>query len=308
MSHSVVVGIDGSEQSTAAAAWAAAEADRSGRALRMIHVGGAEDGRPLRPAGADDGLPPELLAVRDRLTADLPGLDLSCERIPGSPAHALAAAGARGGLIVLGSRGLGGFTGLLVGSVGLRVAADALCPVVLVRAGTGTGAGADREADGEADAAADAAGDVAGDVVGDVVVGVQGDRACAEVLAFAFEQAARRGVTLRVLESRSLPAGPYVTQAPVDQREIRDSLAEAELVRLRDALARWRDKFPRVRVEAEVTARHAGGALVDASRGASLVVLGRRTPAHQAGVSRLGSVAHAVLHHALCPVAIVPRD
>ncbi|MFJ9455451.1 universal stress protein [Kitasatospora sp. NPDC101447] len=290
MSHSVVVGIDGSEQSTVAAAWAAAEADRSGRALRMIHVGGAEDGRPLRPAGADDGLPPELLAVRDRLTAVLPGLELSCERIPGSPVHALVAAGARGGLIVLGSRGLGGFTGLLVGSVGLRVAADALCPVVLVRAG----------ADGESDGAGGAAGDV--------VVGVRGDRPCAEVLAFAFEQAARRGVTLRVLESRSLPAGPYVTQAPVDQREIRDSLAEAELVRLGDALARWRDKFPGVRVEAEVTARHAGGALVDASRGASLVVLGRRTPVHQAGVSRLGSVAHAVLHHALCPVAIVPHD
>ncbi|MFD0279995.1 universal stress protein [Kitasatospora sp. NPDC127111] len=286
MSHSVVVGIDGSEQSAAAAAWAAAEADRSGRALRIIHVGGAEDGRPLRPEGAEDGLPPEVLAVRDRIAAVLPGLELSCERIPGSPAHALAAAGARDGLIVLGSRGLGGFTGLLVGSVGLRVAADALCPVVLVRADT----------EGRADGA------------GDVVAGVQGDRPCAEVLAFAFEQAARRGATLRVLESRSLPGGPYVTKAPVDQREIKDSLAEAELVRLQDALARWRDKFPQVRVEAEVTSRHAGGALVDASRGASLVVLGRRTPGHQAGVSRLGSVAHAVLHHALAPVAIVPHD
>ncbi|MEU9076996.1 universal stress protein [Kitasatospora sp. NPDC048538] len=286
MSHSVVVGIDGSEQSTAAAAWAAAEADRSGRSLRMIHVGGPEDGRPLRPEGVDDGLPSAVLSVRDRIAAVLPGLGLSCERIPGSPAHALAAAGAREGLIVLGSRGLGGFTGLLVGSVGLRVAADALCPVVLVRADT----------DGEAAGA------------GDVVVGVQGDRPCAEVLAFAFEQAARRGVSLRVLESRSLPAGPYVTKAPVDQPEIRGALAEAELVRLQDALARWRDKFPQVRVEAEVTSRHAGGALVDASRGASLVVLGRRTPGRQVGVSRLGSVAHAVLHHAHSPVAVVPHD
>ncbi|WP_406209254.1 universal stress protein [Kitasatospora sp. NBC_01560] len=286
MSRFVVVGIDGSEESAAAAAWAAAEADRSGRALRMVHVGGAEDGRPLRAEGVDDGLPPSVLAVRDRIATALPGLELSVERIPGHPAHALVAADRRAAVLVLGSRGLGGFAGLLVGSVGLRVAAHAPGPVVLVRA----------DAEGTAGGA------------GDVVVGVQGDRPCDPVLAFAFEQAARRRTTLRAVECRTLPAGPYLTDAPVDQREIKDSMATAELVRLQDALARWRDKYPQVPVGTELTSRHAGGVLVDASRGASLVVLGRRASGHQPGMPRLGSVAHAVLHHAQSPVAIVPHD
>ncbi|MER7463294.1 universal stress protein [Streptomyces sp. NPDC097981] len=286
MSHSVVVGIDGSAQSRAAAEWAATEACRSGRRLRLVHVGAAENGTRAQPESAEDCLPPSVLSVRDRIAAALPGLELSCVRMGGSPPYALAAAGEREGLLVLGSRGLGGFTGMLVGSVGLHVAAHALCPVVLVRADPDGGAGA----------------------AGDVVVGVDGDRLGDEVLAFAFEQAACRGATLRAVESRALPTGPYVTRAPLDQCEIRDSLAEAELVRLQDALACWHDKFPEVRVETEITAHPAGRALVEASRAASLVVVGRRTPALRAAVHRLGTVAHAVLHHAHSPVAVVPHD
>ncbi|MBO1413143.1 universal stress protein [Streptomyces sp. FH025] len=282
MSHSVVVGVDGSAQSEAAAEWAAAQAHRGGRALRMVHVGGGveESGSPVEP------LPEAVRALRDRLGAVLPGLEISCEQVPGNPAHQLIAAGERDGLLVLGSRGLGGFTGLLVGSVGLRAAAHAACPVVLVRAG----------ADGE------------GGAPGDVVVGVDGDGPCDEMLAFAFEQASGRGAALRVMNSRTLPTGPYVTEAPVDQREIRDSLTEAELVRLQDALRPWREKFPDVRVSAEVTAWPAARALVEASRTASLVVVGRRRPHNRAAAPWLGTVAHAVLHHAHSPVAVVPHS
>ncbi|MGW2254695.1 universal stress protein [Kitasatospora sp. NPDC001660] len=286
MSQAVVVGVDGSEASTAAAEWAAYQAYRSGRPLRMIHAGGVETCTPTGPGDGGERLPQSVLAAREHIARVLPGLEIACEHVPGSPAHALAAAGGRDGLLVLGSRGLGGFTELLVGSVALRAAAHARCPVVLVRAG----------ADGR------------GTASGDVVVGLDSGLPSGEVLDFAFGQAAARAATLRVLESRAVPTGPYVTEAPVDQGEIRESLATAELTHLQDGLAPWREKFPEVRVDAEVTAWPAGRALVEASRGASLTVVGRRKPGLPAVAPWQGGVAHTVLHHAHSPVAVVPHD
>ncbi|GAA2783883.1 universal stress protein [Kitasatospora paracochleata] len=283
MVQSVVVGVDGSAASEAAAGWAAEQAHRTGRSLRMIHAGVPEARPAEQPAERAESLPEPLRALRDRLAAALPESAVSCEQVPGDPAYALVAAGERAGLLVLGSRGLGGFAGLLVGSVGLRAAAHAACPVVLVRA------------DGE------------GGEDGEVVVGVEGGRPCDEALAFAFEQAAGRGVRLRALQSSPPPAGPYDTEAPLDQREIRDSLAASELVRLQDALGRWRDKFPAVPVEAEVTAAPAARALTEASRSASLVVVGRRLRHTRVAAPMLGPVTHAVLHHAHSPVAVVPH-
>ncbi|MGW2372624.1 MULTISPECIES: universal stress protein [Kitasatospora] len=286
MSHAVVVGVDGSAQSAAAAEWAAYQAHRSGMALRMIHAGGAEPELSAAPVDQTQSLPRAVLALRGHLVEVLPGLDVSCEHVPGSPVHALIAAGEREGQLVLGSRGLGGLTGLAVGSVALRAAAHAACPVILVRAG----------ADGQ------------GGAPGDVVVGVDSSRPGAEVLAFAFEKAAERGANLRVLESRDLPAGGYVTAAPLDPPEITAALAAAALVRLQDTLTPWQKKFPEVSVEAEVTGWPAGKALVEASRSASLVVVGRRTPRNRPAVPGLGTVAHAVLHHTHGPVAVVPHD
>ncbi|MFD0352069.1 universal stress protein [Kitasatospora aburaviensis] len=204
MSHSVVVGIDGSAQSAAAAEWAALEARRNGLALRMVHVAGGEVDALDRDLGGGSALPGPVAAIRDRITAELPELALSCEIIPGNPAYSLAATTRRATMLVLGSRGLGGFADLLVGSVGLR-AARADCPVVLVRAGSDEGT----RTDGPTAAP------------GAVVVGVEGDRPCDTVLAFAFQHAAGTGAALRVMESRDTFRGPYATAAPVDQREIR---------------------------------------------------------------------------------------
>ncbi|MER7756780.1 universal stress protein [Kitasatospora sp. NPDC097643] len=297
MSHSVVVGIDGSVESAAAAEWAAREARRTGRTLRMVHVGGTEADALARELDGVGGIPAPVTAIRDRIAAGLPGLEVSCETVPGNPAYALAAASRRAALLVLGSRGLGGFADLLIGSVGLRAAARADCPVVLVRAGSDaphTSPGTD--------------GAVVADAVPrDVVVGVQGDRPCDAVLAFAFQHAADTGARLRVLESRDTSHPAYTTEAPVEQWEIRESLALAEQLRLQDALARWQDKYPTVRTEVEVCPWSPARMLVEASRSASLVVLGRRAPKHPTAGPRLGSVAQSVLHHAHGPVAVVPH-
>ncbi|MFJ3788391.1 universal stress protein [Kitasatospora sp. NPDC090091] len=298
MSYGVVVGIDGSAQSAAAAEWAAREALRRGLGLRMVHVAGTEADALERDLGGGSAVPEPVAVIRDRIAAVSPGLDVSCEIRPGSPADDLAAVGRRAELLVVGSRGLGGFTGLLVGSVGLRTAARAGCPVVLVRAG----------ADGLGGAEGRGRADGMGGAPGDVVVGVEGDRPCDAVLAFAFRHAADTGAVLRAVESRNVPhGGPYVTEAPVGQREIRDSLAAAEQLRLQDALDRWREKYPEVRTEAELYPGSPAGALVAASRSASLLVLGRRTPKHTLGAPRLGAVTQSVLHHAHSPVAVVPH-
>jgi nucleotide-binding universal stress UspA family protein len=285
MQHTVVVGIDGSAQSAAAARWAAEEADRTGQALRMVHVAGAASGAPEPTDRQTGSLPESVTVLHDRIAAAMPHLEIACERVTGSPSYALAAAGERGGLLVLGSRGRGGVAGLPLGSVGLRTAAHVRCPVVLVRA----------EGDGAAAAA------------GEIVVGVQGDRPCDAVLGFAFDQAARRGAVLRAVEARTPPAGPYVTQVPLEQRAIRDSLVADRLVHLQDALSRWREKFPEVRTRAEVESGGAAVTLLEASRGAALVVLGRRAPGHPMAAPRLGSVARDVLRHAHAPVAVVPH-
>ncbi|MGW3071508.1 universal stress protein [Kitasatospora sp. NPDC001132] len=286
MPHAVVVGVDGSEPSAAAAEWAAQEAHRSDRPLRLLHVGGTGSPAPGEPDTGGEPLPPSVLATRNHIASVLPGLELTCDQVPGNPADALAAAGGRDGLLVLGSRGLGGFAGLLVGSVSLRVAGHANCPVVVLRAG----------ADGQ------------GEGSGDVVLGLDSDQACPDLIAFAFEQAAARGAMLRVLESRKVPAGPYSAEGVVYQPEVREALEAAELTRLQEALAPWREKHPEVRVQAELTAWSAGRALVEASRSACLTVVGRRRPRLHPAAPWLGSVTHAVLHHAHGPVAVVPHD
>ncbi len=285
MSRPVVVGIDGSAPSAAAAQWAAREAYRNGCRLRMVHVSAMPSGdlEPEERAGTQ--LPDFAVRLRERIVSALPGLEVSCEQLPGAASYVLAAAGERGRLLVLGSRGLGGFAGPLVGSVGLRTAAHAGCPVILVRSATVRGDSAS----------------------GEVVVGVDSARPSDAALGFAFEEAERRGAALRVVEGRRPSRGPYLTKGPVDQEQIRRSLAAAELVRLQDALSHWREKFPGVDAEAEVIDQGGARALVEASRTAGLVVLGRSALGHPLASPRLGPVAHAVLHHAHSPVAVVPH-
>ncbi|MFE7486594.1 universal stress protein [Kitasatospora sp. NPDC057541] len=290
MTHNVTVGIDGSAPSAAAAEWAAREAGRLGLPLRMIHVAGTEADALERDLGGGAALPGRVADICDKVAAELPELDVTCEVQPGHPAFTLAAASGRAELLVLGSRGLGGFTGLLIGSVGLRTAGRSLCPVVLVRS----------EADGH--------GTQDGDAAGDVVVGVESDRPADAVLEFAFRYAADHGVGLRAVESRTTAHDTYTTRAPVEQAEIREAMAAAEQLRLEDALAVRREKYPQVRTVAEVCPWSAGRALVEASRGASLVVLGRRTAKHPLTGQHLGPVAQSVLHHAHAPVAVVPHD
>ncbi|MFK0156098.1 universal stress protein [Streptomyces sp. NPDC090493] len=294
MSHPVLAGVDGSEHSLAAAEWAAREAVLRGVPLRLLHAA---------PPLPDDAVPTAagetLRRVGERIVqgviADLgarhPDLRVNGEQSDEAPAQALLSAARDAGLLVVGARGSGGFDGLAVGSVALRVAAAAHCPVVVVpgrRSGAfGNGT---RPAGG----------------VPQVVVGFDGHRPVDEVADFAFGAARTRGASLRVVQAWAFPAEAVSPRTLFVTEEDRATWEDQEEQRLADALRTRQEKYPEVTVRADVVLLHPAEALLNTSRGTDLLVVGRRT-GRPGGAGRLGPVTHAVLHHAGCPVTVVPH-
>ncbi|MFI8193660.1 universal stress protein [Streptomyces sp. NPDC085946] len=297
MSRTVTVGLDGSPESRAAAEWAAREARLRGLPLRLLHVREPVAQAPLLGAEAQrhwsERVPRE---AAEGLRLRHPGLDVLTEQRGGRPADVLAEAAGDGDLLVLGSRGLGGLGGFLVGSVGLAVVARTEQPVVLVRAGE------------------QAADEHEPDPVGipsaatryrPVLLGLDADRPADATLRFAFEEAARRDTGLRVVHGWNLPPY-YVHGLPADPR-LHDGIARERAAALAGILDPWRRKFPDVEVAEESFGGSPSVRLVEASGEASLVVVGRRIRRSAFG-TRIGSVAHAVLHHSTAPVAVVAHD
>ncbi|WP_030239005.1 universal stress protein [Streptomyces sp. NRRL S-350] len=284
LTSTVVAGIDGSPQSTAAAHWAAEEAVRRGGSLRLVHAWPwLTDGESsfAEPDALPDAVQRTLAEAAEDVRGRHPELDVRTDAVLDAPVDGLVAAAADADLLVLGSRGRGGFTGLLLGSVSRSVAGRSGVPVVVVR-----------------DAHEGARG------AGEVVVGVDAHGPEEEVLEFAFHEAALRGARIRAVHGWDLPpvfgyAGGAVPAGEVAQLEA----LEAKLLSL--ALAGPREQYPGVAVVEDVRLGAARG-LVEAAATAALVVVGRRRRAGEFG-PRLGRVAHAVLHHAEAPVAVVPH-
>jgi len=282
----VVVGVDGSPAALRAVRLAAAEAARRERPLRVVHgfiwplLHVTADPPPGAPPGGGLRHQAEQLveaAVTEAEATD-GGLRISGEIIDGEAAAVLLRECPNTALIVLGDRGLGGFTALLVGSVAVQVAGHADCPVLVAR-------GAER-------------------VSGPVVVGVDAGPLSYATVDFAAEAAARRGTGLVALHAYRHPgsSGPGDMQPLVHDPAL---LRDEEQRVLADAVARVADRFPEVSVTPRLVRDRAAAALTDASADAQLVVVGAR--GHSAIGGLLGSVSQTVLHHAHCPVAMVPR-
>jgi nucleotide-binding universal stress UspA family protein len=294
MGHPVLAGIDGSERSLAAADWAAREALLRGVPLRLVHAAPPLPGDAV-PVQATETLHQVGERMLQRAIADLgaryPDLQARGEQAADAPAMAILSAARDAGLVVVGARGSGGFDGLAVGSVALRVAAAAACPVVLVP---------ERPVAGFGDGTRTAGG------VPELVVGFDAHRPVGEVADFAFSAAEARGARLRVVQAWALPAEAVSPRTLFVTEEDRATWEDQEVLRLSDALSTRQDKYPEVTTRTDVVLLHPAQALLNASRGADLLVVGRRTDPH-APEGRLGPVTHAVLHHTRCPVAVVPH-
>ncbi len=135
----ITVGVDGSEGAAAALRWAAGEARLRGARIRAVHAwsnpmlayGYVPPGSYEEDLGqaAADGLDRLLEAA----APELRGIEVERLVVKGSAATALTDAAAGADLLVVGSRGLGGFRELLLGSVSHECAQRAPCPVVIVR-------------------------------------------------------------------------------------------------------------------------------------------------------------------------------
>ncbi|MGW7434163.1 universal stress protein [Streptomyces sp. NPDC054861] len=293
MSREIVVGVDGSPESLAAADWAAREALHRGLPLRLVHAWRWE---PLDipvvqdPESLERSAQEVLRAAESAVTARYPRSAVTGEIVADSPVAALLGAQDRAEMLVIGSRGHGAVVGFLLGSYGQQIIAGATRPVVAVRSRDG----ADEDEGGTGRG-------------GRIVVGQHGGAEdSAPALRFAFETAAARGASVRAVRAWSLPPLSAYTPGSMALADEAGGLVPYEEKALREALAPWRERFPEVPVTEHVEIGSAGQVLLASSGDAELLVVGRRARRGAIG-PRIGSVAHGALHLAPCPVAVVPH-
>ena len=292
----VVAGIDGSTSSLSATLWAAAEAQRRGAALTLVHAysiplllaGPGATAPDLGPAAAEAAR--ELLdEAQTAVTKAYPGLTITTIASQGSPVAALQEASREAVLTVVGSHGQHQLTETLLGSVAARVTGHASSPVVVIRT--------------------DPDGRTAGGGEGPVVVGLDGSAESDDALAFALQTAASRRTSLIAIRTWDDTAfdgfqGSYPVLIDRDQVDVE------ERVLLADQLQNWTAKFPEVAVYPEVLRGRAATALLSFCEAPGsfgrpcLLVVGSRGRGGFAGMV-LGSTSHALIARANCGVAVV---
>lgn len=289
MIRPITVGLDGSPESLAAADWAAREAQRRDLPLHLVHswIWQPYDAPVAQDLDTQKHWARRILReAEEELRGRHPDLTLSTEQISETAAEVLLGQAEKARMLVLGSSGHGAVAGFLLGSVGQQVLARANSPVVMVRANAHSAA----KHDG-----------------GEVVVGLDDlSDPPAPLLEFAFDAAAARRTALRAVHAPSLPPmygyGPFVGQPAGQEGRITGQAEKA----LSDALKPWREKYPQVTVAHTVDLARPSGVVLQAAAQAGLVVVGRRVHRPALGM-RIGPVAHAILHHAAAPVAVVPH-
>ncbi|MFI1363736.1 universal stress protein [Streptomyces griseochromogenes] len=292
----VIAAVDGSEDSRRALEWALDAARRRAAELRVVHVRqyaawGQADVLVAGPPDVEgDPVLDEVRALlRDRVEhRATPTVEyVALEGVPGA---VLPELGADARLLVLGSRGRGGFASLLLGSNGLAAARDAACPVVVVpRPG--------REVHGDGPAEPGPR----------VVVGVHADTPDEGTLDFAFTEAALRDARVQVIAAYPWPVQTWSAPGRLVPPPIDRDAVESETRSLAEGfLAPQRERHPGVRADVEALPGDAAGHLVAASKDAELVVVGRHRRRLLAPARMMGSVTQAVLLHAASPVAVVP--
>lgn len=275
----IVVGVDGSTNAEAALQWAAEESDLHGVALTAVM---AWDFLEQHHADGDGTFDPSYgsgearQALHAALQAVSPSRPIEERAVLDKPAQALLDVSADADLLVVGARGLGGFKGLLLGSVSERMLEEGPCPVAVVRE------------------------DIARPDDGPIVVGIDGSSPANEALRWAAGEARVRRAPLDVVHAwqmrpPTIPASDQVMRSVEDAaREVLDTALEDE-------------SLSDVQVRGHLAPSSPTRALLQHADGASLAVVGSR------GLGRLrravlGSTSRQLAHHAPCPVVVLPPD
>ncbi|WP_155056076.1 universal stress protein [Streptomyces blattellae] len=287
----ITVGLDGSPESLAAAHWAAEEAERRKLTLRLLHAWPLLVPEPTNvPSEVDQNYWAKRIVhnARAEIQTRHPGLSVVGNLVAEDAEEALLQAASESEMLVLGSRGLTPVESYFMGDISMPVVARATRPVVLVRAET-----------------QEAGPQPAAPTAGDVLVALKLHDPCDELLEFGFVTAAARNMPLRAVHGRSVPIHARVPWG-VDHDVTEEITKDAQRY-LSQALRPWREKFPGVRVVDVVRLESPAKAAVQEAEGVGLLVVGRRR--HRPPVApHLGPVAQAAVHHARCPVAVIPHD
>jgi nucleotide-binding universal stress UspA family protein len=291
MNRQIVVGVDGSESALHATRWAAREAARRDATLRLVHVW-----QPPLLLPAEDMYAKELAdqgrewlaAAQEEAHAAAPDIDVMTGLRKGQPAWELAAETEDVELVVVGSRGLGGFRSLLLGSVANVLAAHAYCPVVVLRGRTVGAAPAH----------------------GPIVVGADGTPSSVDAIEFALDAAAARGVEVIAVHAWTYGgfvdmSPPSVTAARAEQATLLDDIAAVQHRLFDEQVATVSKAHPDVPVRHVYHRGRPVDGILEQAEHAQLVVVGANGR-HPVVAGAVGSTSYAVLHHATCPVAVVP--
>ncbi|WP_338059835.1 universal stress protein [Streptomyces natalensis] len=289
MKDVITVGLDGTPESLSAVRWAAQEARLRNARLRLLHswvmLAPEPSAHPVDERDQNYWPHRIMNEAREAVQAQEPDLPLEEAMVTKDPLEALKEAAGESDLMVLGSRDLGPVSRYALGEVGLEIVAHTETPVVLIRNRQELAATESNR---------------------DVVVGLSLHEPCEALLAFAFHSAARRRVTLRVVHGRHLPAHAYNRGGGVEPYVAEMTAKDAQR-ELAEALRPWRERFPEVRVAERVELESPASALLRDAVEAGLLIVGRRHKRRMLA-ARIGHVVQAAVHHAPCPVAVVPHE
>jgi nucleotide-binding universal stress UspA family protein len=291
-----VVGVDYSSASEIAVAHAAWQAHRRGLELRLAHglLVPVPTVTPMTPYYDQNALltaaEERIAQVSESVRTRYPDLPISIAVVPGFGGKALVEESVTASLVVVGSRGQGGFLGVLLGSVAAQVSTYAHCPVLVVR----------QQPEAQE----------AGQEAGPVVVGIDGSVRSADALRFAADEAGARDVPLIAVHVWSVPQLTALSVGTVWSQNLntaRTQLQDAAARILAEATAGWPEKYPDVdirrrTVHGDEPARTLLSIASEA--GAALIVVAARGRGGVAGML-LGSVSQTLVAHAAMSVAVI---